>query len=141
MIVAEGTRMVLGPRSLVQQLGDALYRVHGRFKVSFGAVEAAVEGTRFVVHTPDGVDVLAGRVRVSGAGGSVVGPRGHHVPVAGDTPGEPVPLTPEQRRGVRPLGRMLAMSTRRRWSQLVSNQSSGSPASWPASCPAICPAS
>jgi hypothetical protein len=108
LVIGEGADLVLAERSVLQQVGDALYRVHGVFRVGFGAVEAAVEGTRFVV-APDGVDVLAGRVRVTGAGGSEVGARQQHVEVSAATPAPPAPMSPSQRAHARDLGMRLGM--------------------------------
>ncbi len=70
-VIGEGAEVELGERTWLQRIGDVFYRVHGVFRVRFGSVEAAVEGTRFVVDAgslgrPGRVDVLAGVVRVAG---------------------------------------------------------------------------
>lgn len=102
IVVSEGADLLLDERSVLQRLGDVLYRVHGAFRVGFGAVEAAVEGTRFVVGQ-DGVDIVAGRVRVTGTGGSVVGPASTRVEVVGDAPQPERPLSQDDRTRLRGL--------------------------------------
>ncbi len=43
------TELLLEEAGVLQTLGQVLYQVEGLFRVRFGAVEAAVEGTRFLV--------------------------------------------------------------------------------------------
>ncbi|MFT5680543.1 MAG: hypothetical protein ACI8RZ_001449 [Myxococcota bacterium] len=86
-----------GERTVYQQAGDIFYRVRGYFKVSYGTVEAAVEGTEFIVRiAADGtvsVEVLQGVVRVSEERGEVVVQRGEGSQVApNQPPATPLPL-------------------------------------------------
>ena len=68
-------RVVLEERSVLQELGEALYDVRGVFRVRCEGVEAAVERTRFTVaRLDDGtveVSVLEGAVKVIDADGEV----------------------------------------------------------------------
>jgi len=64
--VAEGSQLVLQEGGLAQELGQIYLELRRAFTVSFGTVEATVEGTRFLVSGPDPVwvGVSEGRVRV-----------------------------------------------------------------------------
>jgi hypothetical protein len=73
IVLDAGADVVLEERGVLQQLGDALYHVRDAFRVRYGYVEAAVDGTRFAVLTPEPaadpvVAVVDGRVTVSGGG-------------------------------------------------------------------------
>lgn len=85
-VIAEDAVVELGDRTWFQRLGDVFYRVHGVFRVRFGSVEAAVEGTRFLVDAdaPGRVDVFAGVVSVSAAGSALRVGAGAAAAVAGD---------------------------------------------------------
>lgn len=103
LIVAEHSEVELQPRSVWQRLGDALYRVHGVFRVRFGAVEAAVEGTRFAVLPAGGVAVQRGRVRV----GDAVGTAGTWVAVVDGAVAAPVAVPEAPADRARSLARHL----------------------------------
>jgi hypothetical protein len=67
--IGEATELTLAPeRSVLQRAGEVYYRVRSAFSVQVGAVETAVEGTRFLVVGADGgpvqVSVDEGRVVV-----------------------------------------------------------------------------
>lgn len=86
LLVRPGSALTLtDDRSVVQELGEVLYSVHGAFRVQHAQVEAAVEGTEFVVTVnPDGsveVAVLEGVVVVSTPEGSVRVTRGRRARV------------------------------------------------------------
>lgn len=89
VVVGEQSEVELGPRTWLQRLGSVIYRVHGVFRVKYASVEAAVDGTRFVVG-PDRVDVLAGSVRVTGPGWDELVRAGQGVALVDGAPvGEP----------------------------------------------------
>ncbi len=102
IVIGEDSALILeSERDVVQQAGEVFYRVRGYFKVRYGTVEAAVEGTEFIVRiAPDGtvsVEVLQGTVRVSEERGEVIVERGHGAQVAPQqAPAAPTPL---QKRG------------------------------------------
>ena len=104
--LTEGTTVSLtAERSVLQELGEAYYRLRGAFRVQYGTVETVVEGTRFVVlGTEDGgtvrVRVDEGRVRVSNAEASTPVGRGQAVDMPMEGPitvpparGRPTPAT------------------------------------------------
>lgn len=64
--VSEGSQLVLKDGGIAQELGQIYLELRRAFTVSFGTVEATVEGTRFLVSGPDPVwvGVSEGRVRV-----------------------------------------------------------------------------
>ena len=95
------TEVKLQERGVLQQLGEVLYQVEGLFRVQLGPVEAAVEGTRFVVSgQPSGpvtVAVDRGKVRVASLDQQVLVRRGQWVMVPdGGGPTEPTAQTPAQ---------------------------------------------
>lgn len=65
VLIEPESEVELGEPGLLQRLGEALYEVRGAFRVRYGRVEAAVDGTRFAVDAGAGViRVASGRVRV-----------------------------------------------------------------------------
>lgn len=92
---ADGDLVVVAPMSelsfdeagVIQALGEALYEVEGTFRVRHEGVEAAVEGTRFVMDIDDDtthVTVKDGKVRVANDAGEVLVRRGQAAEVIGD---------------------------------------------------------
>lgn len=81
--VAERSEVEVAERSVLQRLGDAYYRVRGRFSVTYGSVQTSVEGTEFAVSVGDltVVSVAEGRVRVQNAEGTVSLRRGQVVEI------------------------------------------------------------
>jgi hypothetical protein len=112
IVVEPGTVFEAGPRTIQQRAGELFQRLHGAFRVRFGLVEAAVEGTRFTVTTDeDGGEVAvdAGSVRVGAPGApGVVVTRGEAVAVA---PGSDA-VTPSAQRPA-PRGRARALGPAR----------------------------
>ena len=96
LILSEGTDITLGERSVIQRLGEVYYQVRDVFRVDYGTVQTAVEGTEFAISGKDGpvrVAVTEGAVRVSSAGETVRVTRGQAVTVAqAVAPGAPVAL-------------------------------------------------
>ncbi len=83
--VSEGSDLTLGERSVIQRLGEVYYQVRDVFRVDYGTVQTAVEGTEFAIDGRDGpvrVAVTEGAVRVSSAGETVRVKRGQVVTVA-----------------------------------------------------------
>jgi hypothetical protein len=66
--IHEGSEARIQEQGVLQLLGDLYYKVSGNFVVTYGSVEAVVEGTVFEVHGPSpiwvGVDKGKVRVRV-----------------------------------------------------------------------------
>lgn len=89
VIVGAHAEVEIGPRSWLQRVGEALYRVHGVFRVRYAAVEAAVDGTRFVV-APDRVDVLGGDVHVTDPANDLSVTGGHGVSIVDGLIASPV---------------------------------------------------
>lgn len=96
LTVSEGADLTLGERSVIQRLGEVYYQVRDVFKVDYGTVQTAVEGTEFTISGTDGpvrVAVTEGVVRVTSAGESVRVKRGQMLSVAQSAaPGAPVAL-------------------------------------------------
>jgi len=79
IVIEPSSGLDLEERSILQLTGEALYEVRGVFRVLYGDVEAAVEGTRFAVYEEGGevvVSVSQGVVRVTASGQSVQVRRG-----------------------------------------------------------------
>ena len=90
--VSEDADITLGDRSLLQRLGEVYYQLRGRFRIDYGTVQTAVEGTEFSVVGPDPVTVVVttGTVRVESAGESILLDKGTMVSVGqGATPPPP----------------------------------------------------
>lgn len=96
LTISEGSDLTLGERSVLQRMGEVYYQVRDVFRVDYGTVQTAVEGTEFTISGTDGpveVAVTEGAVRVSSAGKSVRVTRGQVVSVAQSAaPGLPVAL-------------------------------------------------
>ncbi len=86
--------VVLEERGILQRLGEVLYQVEGVFRVQYGAVEAAVEGTRFLVSGGQDGQVLVaveqGKVLVRAAGEEVLVRGGQVVTVPSGAGPDPV---------------------------------------------------
>jgi len=104
LTVSEGADLTLKERSVIQRLGEVYYQVRGLFRVDYGTVQTAVEGTEFSIDGTEGpvrVAVTDGVVRVSNAGESVRVRRGEEVTVAlSAAPSAPVVMTGAARRSV-----------------------------------------
>jgi hypothetical protein len=85
LVLEPDTALTLEEDSVLQDLGEIFYQVRGAFRVRYGTVEAAVEGTRFVV-AGEGEEVVVtvrqGAVRVTADGESVLLRRGQQVRAA-----------------------------------------------------------
>jgi len=94
--ISEGADLTLGERSVIQRLGEVYYQVRDVFKVDYGTVQTAVEGTEFTISGADGpvqIAVTEGAVRVTSAGESVLVKRGQVLAVAQSiAPGAPTAL-------------------------------------------------
>lgn len=86
LIVGEGSTLTIQEQGILHELGRVLFEVKGSFTVQHEGVEAAVEGTRFLVEVgPDGamgVTVREGVVAVTSAGETVRVTRGQAVSVS-----------------------------------------------------------
>jgi hypothetical protein len=85
MNLSEGADITLAERSVLQRMGEVYYQVRDAFRVDYGTVQTAVEGTEFSVSGTDGavrVAVTEGAVRVSSGGESVRVRRGEVLSVA-----------------------------------------------------------
>ena len=107
VVVRPESDVLLEDGGVLQDIGEVFYSVEGAFRVKYRGVEAAVEGTQFVVGpgSEDGavqVSVGEGRVRVASAGESqlVHGGRGLEVHPS-KTPGAAVALSSSALRGLR----------------------------------------
>ena len=91
---------VSADRTILQELGEALYRVQGIFNVRYGSVEAAVEGTLFRVEiTADGqmvVEVLEGTVVVRSEGTDTRLRRGEQASLVLGAVSPPASLAPKR---------------------------------------------
>jgi hypothetical protein len=100
VVLYSDTEVTLGENTLLQELGTVFLDLEGAFKVLYGEVEAAVEGTRYEV-AGDGatttVRVSEGAVRVTAGGESVVVLAGEMTVVDGTpaTPTETARWTPD----------------------------------------------
>ena len=75
VVVRPESDVRLDAGGVLQDVGEVFYSVEGTFRVKYRGVEAAVEGTQFVVGPGEGdetvqVSVGEGRVRVASAGES-----------------------------------------------------------------------
>jgi hypothetical protein len=84
--IQEGSEARIQDRGVLQTLGNLYYKVRGAFKVSYGTVEAVVEGTEFEMHGPNPkwVGVKKGQVRVITPSGEVVLKKDQKVEVNAD---------------------------------------------------------
>ncbi len=102
LTISEGADLTLGERTVIQRLGEVYYQVRDVFRVDYGTVQTAVEGTEFAIDGQDGpvrVSVTEGAVRVTSAGESVRVRRGQTVTVAQSVaPAAPVAMTPAAQR-------------------------------------------
>ena len=95
MVVRPNSELVLTERGTLQKIGEVFYSVEGAFRVQYRSVEAAVEGTQFVVGdtaNSEAVEVRVGegRVRVASASESVLVRAGERTEVsAGSVPVAP----------------------------------------------------
>jgi hypothetical protein len=69
MVLDPNSSVVIGNRTIMQEIGEALYQVKGIFRVQFHDVSISVEGTRFLVNADNGgavtVTVARGVVHVT----------------------------------------------------------------------------
>ena len=120
IVVEPGSGLDLEERGALQLAGEVLYEVRGVFRVLYGDVEAAVEGTRFSLYEEGGeivVNVTEGVVRVTSNGQSVQVKRGEQTraPEYLDTlenpeeaaPAAPADLPPEEAAAARAAARAL----------------------------------
>lgn len=96
----EGASLTLtADRTVLQRIGAVYYQVRSAFRVQYGTVETAVEGTTFVVEGAEreagrvAVRLHEGRVRVTEGDKAVVLTRGQTTQV---TPGRPGPEAPRR---------------------------------------------
>lgn len=110
VVVRPESDVRLDAGGVLQDVGEVFYSVEGTFRVKYRGVEAAVEGTQFVVGPGEGdetvqVSVGEGRVRVASAGESSLVRGGYGIEVrAAEAPAAAVALSPalyKKFRGVR----------------------------------------
>jgi hypothetical protein len=84
--IHEGSEGRIQDRGVLQSLGNLYYKVRGAFKVTYGSVEAVVEGTEFEFHgpSPKWVGVKKGLVRVITPTGEVLLKKDQKVEVNAD---------------------------------------------------------
>jgi|GEM_PF-1202078 len=104
LTISEGADLTLGDRGVMQRLGEVYYQVRDVFRVDYGTVQTAVEGTEFSIDGTQGpvrVSVTEGAVRVSSAGETVRVKSGQTVQVAQSAaPGSAVAMGAALKRSV-----------------------------------------
>ncbi len=117
VVLYEETTVTLGEESLLQELGSVLLDLEGAFRVLYGEVEAAVEGTRYTVEgTDEGVivSVAEGAVRVSAGGEEVLVTSGQSTTVT-TTPSPPAETARWRPEGLGPPRTQLGLAGGSAW--------------------------
>ena len=117
VVVRPESDVRLDEGGVLQDLGEVFYSVEGAFRVQYRGIEAAVEGTQFVVGpgaSPEEVEVAVGegRVRVASAGQSSLVKGGQSVVVqASAAPPVAMRMAPERLQAFRSVRKHLGLPT------------------------------